>query len=130
MLKAIVKSMKRFFQKLGEKWTSWVGDHELERAIREHLTQNGFAGAGAKFIEVRLIAIARPGWIQVHRFTVDVEKQSEHFEDREPAMRRFGLVRDDGRKSIEVRVFENVLGRNELFDEWSEGLIVLRSALR
>ncbi len=40
----------------------------MEIAIRRHLTESGFFGPTAKLQNVRLVAVQRPGWLQVYRF--------------------------------------------------------------
>ena len=53
---------------LRKRWNDWCGDREMELAIRKHLTKNGFFGGTAKLQNVRLVAVQRPGWLQVFRF--------------------------------------------------------------
>lgn len=118
---------------LKEKWNNWVGDHEMELEIRKHLTQNGYYGGSVKLRNVRLVAVQRPGWLQVFRFEATARVQSENTDDGpdpEPVYDElYGLVREDIRqKMIRVRVFEDPLERRELFLRWSEDLIQLRGA--
>ena len=125
---------------LRQKWNDWCGDREMEIAIRQQLTKNGFFGATATLRNVRLVAVQRPGWLQIFRFEVtarvrpadqsDESTQSDESPDGDPEYRQlFGLVRDDIRYNINtVRVFEDEEGRSELFGRWSEDLICLRGA--
>ncbi len=60
--------MIELLKNLQERWNDWCGDREMELAIRNHLTKNGFFGRTAKLKNVRLVAVQRPGWLQVFRF--------------------------------------------------------------
>lgn len=132
--------MQNWFQHLRQKWNDWCGDRDMEMAIRRHLTENGFYGGTAQLRNVRLVAVQRPGWLQVFRFeaTVRVRPVQESPSsadpsdsvDPEPEYRElFGLVRDDIRHSIQsVRVFDDSGQRRELFARWSEDLICLGGA--
>lgn len=116
------------------RWNDWCGDREMEQAIRKHLTENGFFGGTAKLKNVRLVAVQRPGWLQVFRFEATARLRpagpSDQAPDPEPEYCQvFGLVRDDIRHKINsVRVFEDEDQRRELFAIWSEDLICLRGA--
>jgi len=60
--------MIRFLQSLQTRWSNWCGDHEMELAIRRHLSTAGYFGNTAKLRAIRLAAVERPGWLQVYRF--------------------------------------------------------------
>jgi len=120
--------------KLMERWKNWAGDHEMEIAIRRHLSNRGYRGGVAELKSVKLIAIQRPGWIQIYRFEAVATPQPA---DAEPAgssqsvlssVLLYGLVRDDGRTHSEVEVFVHPGRRIELFQQWSKGMITLRGA--
>lgn len=118
---------------LRQRWDDWCGDHEMEVAIRRHLTENGYFGGTAKFRGVRLVAVQRPGWLQVYRFEVTARVVTRVDDDRPdpPAVYHdlYGLVRDDIRHKINsVRVFNSEAERRALFTRWSDGLICLRGA--
>jgi len=121
-----------FIKSLREKWDNWCGDHEMELAIRKHLTQNGYYGGTVKLQNVRLVAVQRPGWLQVYRFEATARVQAEETDGPDPEPRYetlYGLVRDDIRhKSTSIRVFADSRQRRELFLRWSEDLIQLRGA--
>jgi hypothetical protein len=123
---------------LRQRWANWAGDHEMENAIRRHLSDNGYFGGTAKLRAVRLAAVQRPGWLQVFRFEVtarvadhgvsDSRAAGDHAEDF-PATYHdlFGLVREDHRHNrTEIRVFRSSDQRAELFGRWSDGLLQLR----
>ncbi|MCM2369291.1 hypothetical protein [Aporhodopirellula aestuarii] len=132
-----------WLQHLRKKWDDWCGDRDMEMSIRGHLTSNGYFGHTAKFEAVRLVAVQRPGWLQVYRFEVTARVNPDASADGvaspdadtdaptpDPLYHRlFGLVREDLRQNLSnVRVFEAESERKELFDRWSEGLICLRGA--
>lgn len=121
-----------FFKQLRTKWDDWVGDREMELKIRRHLSDHGYFGSTARFRAVRLVAVQRPGWVQVFRFEVTARVNPGETEgaDPEPVYHDlFGLVQDDARKDrCHVRVFSDEKQRSELFTHWSDGLICLRGA--
>ncbi|MEM9588026.1 MAG: hypothetical protein AAGA03_12165 [Planctomycetota bacterium] len=115
------------------RWDDWCGDRDMELAIRKHLTNNGYYGGTAKLRAVRLVAVQRPGWLQVFRFEVTARRATSDEEDApdSPAQydELYGLVRDDIRhKSNTVRVFSAESERIALFRRWSDGLLCLRGA--
>lgn len=136
--------MFAFFRQLGQRWSDWCGDHEMENAIRQHLSLNGYYGGTAKLRQVRLAAVKRPGWMQVFRFEVtarlavaddDADAADEGLSTSPPAdgpavptyHELFGLVREDQRSGeVDVRVFRSGEQRRELFARWSDGLLQLR----
>lgn len=121
----------QWLKHLRQRWNDWCGDREMELAIRQHLSRNGYFGGTAKFRSVRLVAVQRPGWLQVYRFEATariVAEADEHQPDPPPVYHElFGLVRDDIRHKIsDVRVFQREEDRRCLFARWSDGLICLR----
>ncbi|MDC0251535.1 hypothetical protein OAK37_00095 [bacterium] len=126
--------MLAFLKHLRKRWEDWCGDHEMEKTIRKHLTENGFFGGTARLRNVRLVAVQRPGWLQVFRFDATVRVRPENEEDDGVAPEAeyrevFGLVKDDIRHKVNtVRFFEEEDERVELFARWSDGLICLRGA--
>ncbi|MEL6106283.1 MAG: hypothetical protein AAFU85_09605 [Planctomycetota bacterium] len=131
--------MQSFFRSIAEKWNNWVGDKDMEVAIRRHLTQKGYFGGSVKLRNVRLVAVQRPGWLQVYRFeatarvssgqTQDSSDDAQAPNDQAQYQDLYGLVRDDARKSMtKVEVFQNPAERRALFRRWSEDLIQLRGA--
>lgn len=124
--------MFAFLRDLRQRWSNWSGDHEMENAIRRHLSDNGYFGGTAKLRGVKLAAVQRPGWLQVFRFEAtarlatvdsgDSPEQPPTYHDL------FGLVREDHRHNrTEVRFFRSGEQRAELFGRWSDGLLQLRS---
>jgi hypothetical protein len=126
--------MIAFIQHLRERWNDWCGDRDMEMTIRNHLTDNGYFGGTAKLKNVRMVAVQRPGWLQVFRFDAQARLRpapsDEETADAEAVYHNlFGLVRDDIRHKVNtVRVFDDEGQRRELFRRWSEDLICLRGA--
>ncbi len=83
--------------------------------------------------ELRLVAVQRPGWLQVFRFEA-VARVRAAADDETPDpdaeyQKLYGLVRDDFRHKIsDIRVFDDESERRSLFARWSDGLICLRGA--
>ncbi len=126
--------MKSWFQHLKQRWNDWCGDRDMEVAIRKHISESGFYGHTAKISNVRLVAVQRPGWLQVYRFEAMARLKSP-LEDSQasPSDVQYrhvsGLVKDDIRFRIQtVRTFTSERDRRACFAEWSDGLICLRGA--
>lgn len=139
--------MLAFLREWSRRWSDWCGDADMEKAIRRHLSDNGYYGGSAKLRDVRLAAVQRPGWLQVFRFdaTAKLVDPSDHEAEpsaasstgspshAQPAAGRaefhelFGLVREDHRHGkISVRVFRSGDQRRQLFASWGDGLLQLR----
>lgn len=130
-----------WWNRLRRRWDNWVGDRALERAIRLSLNQAGWQGGGAAISDVRLVAIERPGWVQIYRFEVLASRQPHSVpsvgaadgefsvDDEPPICRLYGLARDDGRARETVRLYSSPQLRHEQFAEWSQSMIVLRRGL-
>ncbi|MGB0595647.1 MAG: hypothetical protein ACPGLY_02965 [Rubripirellula sp.] len=123
-----------WFKHLRQRYTDWCGDRDMEIAIRKHLTANGFFGGTAKLRNVRLVAVQRPGWLQVFRFEAQVRvRPTDDYDDvADPEAEYqlvYGLVRDDIRRNVNsIRTFAREDQRKELFARWSKDLICLRGA--
>ena len=110
--------LKRFFNSLANSWADWVGDRHLQLAIHRELRRGGFAVHAAAIRDVRLIAIERPGWVQVRSFSV------ETFDTQKAPVTLMGLSRDDGRQAhIDVLLTDVEAEFNARREQWSEGLI-------
>jgi len=126
--------MRLWLQSVSKWWNDWVGDKDTENSIRQRLQQEGYYGQTAELSNVRLVAIERPGWVQVYRFEVKARVKLEPAEvdgPDPPAQYRnlCGLVLQDYRKSIsDVRLFDHPDPRRTQFRSWAEGLIQLRGA--
>lgn len=116
--------MLDWLRSLQKRWSGWVSDRDMELTIRARLSRSGYFGDTAQFISLKLVAIQRPGWLQVFSFCVDARRREA--EERE-IVRLFGLVRQDERcHRCEVEVFEDAVRRNSLYNQWTENLIRLR----
>ncbi|NNJ26477.1 hypothetical protein [Alienimonas chondri] len=107
-----------------------IGNKFLEHDLRSWLDETGHYGRSAVVEELDLVAVQRPGWVQVFRFRVRA-KQKETGEWT--ALR--GLARDDERAKRKAdrtayRLTEGDAEYDDAFDEWSDGLLTLRSAAR
>ncbi len=115
-----------FLKRWVEKWSMWIGDRDLELALRQRLNREGFYGDGARFENLKLAAIERPGWLQVYVFTAVAK--SRLIEDAQP-QQIFGVLRQDERyNKLDVQVFASRPARNAKFQEWSQELIRVRNA--
>ena len=100
---------------------SLIGNKSAEKDIRDWLTQNGYQGKSARFTEIELHAIKRPGWLQIFRFEFSVLTAEE------VRVQLFGAMRADERYGKpKIMVDPDVLSRDTQLDEWSAGLITLR----
>jgi hypothetical protein len=120
---------------MGEKWKNFLGDKETEDEIRRHLTKNKLLGKSAQIINYKLIAVQRPGWVQIYRFEVIARvhrdplaetAEQDSPSDADSTITLFGLTKDDGRAKLKIRTFEKREDRLSLFQEWSEGMLLLR----
>ena len=109
--------MKSWLDKLRRRWSDYVGDRDLERAIRAEIVARGLP-EGAAIRNVRLAAIERPGWVQVYEFDVEATPSG-----MAGSHRWLGVARDDGRRGAVVRLFDTPKLREQQFVAWSEGMI-------
>lgn len=71
-----------------------------EKDLRDHLTEIGYFGRSAKFLNLELKAIERPGWVQVFKFQVQAKHKNGDWEEH------FGICRSDERSNtFEVQLF-------------------------
>ena len=95
-----------------------IGNKTAEKDIRDFLSENGYYGKSAKFTELEIHAIKRPGWLQVFRFTVEAKSVDDEW------VMLFGAMKDDERfKLNEIQLFENFNRRGHQLSTWSEGLL-------
>lgn len=106
-------------RELFRKWNDWSGDKEMERAIRRQLDRQGYASRTARLRNFRLIAIQRPGWVQIYSFSAVTKTPRDQSE-----VSLLGLCKDDGRSRAEVAFFLNEEERQAKLLEWSEGMIL------
>ncbi len=96
-----------------------------ERDIRDWLSDNGYYGRSAKFAEIELHAIQRPGWLQIFRFSVTAKTTTDDWHEL------YGVLRDDERyRRLDIETTTDASLRDERLEEWSTGLIVRRRSRR
>ena len=107
-----------------------IRNRSAERDIRDWLAGNGYDGKSVQFDEVELHAIKRPGWLQVFRFELRCTTTETEI-TKGQRKKLFGAMKDDERYGRpEVIVSEDPEIRNSHLAQWSDGLIVHRSARR
>ncbi len=82
----------------------------MELSIRKQLTAAGFYGSSAKLARVKLIAVQRPGWVQVYQFEFSAKRVSAN--DAAASTTNwssgYGLVLEDARKNqSDVKLFDS-----------------------
>lgn len=98
-----------------------IGNKSAEKDIRDWLTRNGYQGNSARFNEIELHAIKRPGWLQIFRFDFSVLTAEDE------GVQLFGAMRTDERYGKpQIAVNPDVNLRDAQLAEWSMGLITLR----
>lgn len=102
---------------------SLIANKVTEKDIRDWLDQQGYQGRSARFHELELHAIKRPGFLQVFRFQVEATDNSTN------RSFLYGVVRDDERYSNgqTILCFEDEQLQKEQLIAWSEGLFQPRS---
>ena len=128
--------MNSILNHLRQRWHDWTGDKEMELAIRRELHAAGYFGSTAQLRGVRLVAVQRPGWLQVFRFETTarvkpIDPTDDDGPEPEPRyVDLFGLIREDIRRNdTTIRLFEDEEERAELFTRWSKDLIVHRGGV-
>lgn len=106
-------------RELLERWKTWLGDRDLEHAIRNELVRGGYPRQASRIVDAQMVAIERPGWVQVWRFRVETNR------DNEP-ITLHGAARDDGRHGTEVLLSVEPQPVAVQLASWCEGLIVRR----
>ncbi len=97
---------------------SLIGNKVAEKDIRDWLRHNGYNGNSAKFAEIELHAIQRPGWLQVFRFSFQLPTANDQF------VQLFGAMQSDERYGPpKIMVSEELSARDAQLAEWSLDLI-------
>ena len=73
--------MLDWIKHLKQRWDNWSGDRDMEMAIRKHLNREGYFGGTAKVQQLKLIAVQRPGWLQLFRFEAVARVRRENDEE-------------------------------------------------
>ncbi|QDT14463.1 hypothetical protein [Alienimonas californiensis] len=105
-----------------------IGNKFLEHDLRAWLEASDHYGRSAEVEELELIAVQRPGWVQVFRFRVRAKNRTTGEWD---VLR--GLARDDERAKRKAdrtayRLTADDAAHDAAFAEWSDGLLTLRGA--
>lgn len=58
-----------------------IANRVTEKDLRQHLTGMGYVGRSAKITGLELVAIERPGWVQVFEFQMRALKQGGDWEE-------------------------------------------------
>lgn len=98
-----------------------IGNRVTEADIRDWLNQNGFKGQAAKFGEIELHAIRRPGWRQIFRFDCRVRNDQDGGDDE--FERLWGVLRNDETQIQEcertaIAVFKDQSERDRQLELW------------
>ena len=110
-----------------------IANRVTELEIRHWLNASGDAGSAARFIELELHAIERPGWLQIYRFEVQVRTSIEsHSGNISNWQTRWGVVRDDERCSsqadrLQISIYSDRAAQASKLAELSAGLITCRA---
>ncbi|MDG2468092.1 MAG: hypothetical protein P8M80_02330 [Pirellulaceae bacterium] len=100
-----------------------IANKFTEKDIRQWLSEHGFYGNSAKFVELELHAIQRPGWLQVFRFQVEAKAANGGWETY------FGAVRDDERThETTIKTFRSYGQQQKILAQWSRHLIRRQSS--
>ena len=98
-----------------------IGNKVVEKDLRDYLSKLGYYGRTAQFSNLKLVAVQRPGWLQVFSFDVRAKHESAGWTDLH------GACLDDERyKRFEVVLDEAAELRDVTISEWSQGLITNR----
>ena len=117
-------NMFNLLKRLADSWAAWLGDRDLEIALRRHLSSHDFFGDSATIRHLRLRAVQRPGWVQVLTFNAEVASKLSGSTAKQAL---FGVVKQDERfESCEIEVYPTLHERNRKLHEWSEGLLTTR----
>ena len=120
--KAMWSVFKSYLNRFFKQWDDWVGDREMEAAIRQHLSTRGFRGGSAKLSRVRLVFVKRPGWLQIYQFDAETHFRSEQQQQTETSRVEtlLGLVRLDSRSQQppQIELFESSSQRELTLEAW------------
>ena len=99
-----------------------IGNRVAEKGIRDWLERKSFFGTSARFQELELHAVQRPGWVQVFRFQVEAKTKSGDWQFL------YGVLRDDDRYNrVEIEVFNEAAYQQDKLNEWSVGCFQTRA---
>lgn len=96
-----------------------ITNRVTEKDLRDYLSTDGYYGRSARIHELELVAVQRPGWVQVFRVQVEAKHEETGWTEL------FGVIRDDERNGFEAQMFSNPADRDAAMSRLSEGLIQL-----
>lgn len=89
-----------------------------EKDLRDWFSRQGWNGQSGRFDEVELVAIQRPGWLQVYRFSGTM------LDPNDEKQIICGYCRDDERYGVfEVVYRDSFQDLHAIFAEWTSGLV-------
>lgn len=95
-----------------------IANRATEKDLRDHLDNNGFFGASARFVSLELAAIERPGWVQVFNFHAHLKTREGRW------VVRYGICRTDERSDLfEVSMFDQSDARASAFKNDTSAMI-------
>ncbi len=106
------------FRQLLERWNNWIGDRDMELAIRAQVKADGYSTRNSKITNFRVAAMERPGWVSIFEFRVELK------DDPDNPMTLYGVARDDSRSKTKVHLYEDLNLRDQQRVAWSEGMIL------
>jgi len=104
---------------------STIGNRYTEKDLRDHLTNVGYFGRSAKFLRLELVAIERPGWVQVFEFHVHAKTQDGEWKEH------FGVCRTDERGgTFELNLFDGEVEQQTVIGHDTAEMITRNRASR
>lgn len=108
-------TMRHWFELIRKRWADWVGDRDMQIKILAALRKRGLDSRTTAIEQVCLVAIERPGWVQIYAF-----------ECADSQLRVFGLARMDERNVDHIELFEERTPRDDAIRTLAEGMILHR----
>lgn len=104
-----------------------ISNRVTEKEIRDWLDDRNYNGSMARFSELELHAIRRPGWEQVFRFTVSVRQLDQS--ERETL---FGVLQSDERKTnaskqVQISTFLTDVDQQKMLETSSAGMYICQT---
>ncbi len=97
-----------------------IGNRVIEKQLRSYLNDHGYASQTAQFSRIDLVAIQRPGWVQVFAFEVRAKERNGGWNNL------LGICRDDERfKQFEVEFGKEPDVCRDQLATWTTDLITL-----
>lgn len=107
--------MHGWLESIRKRWADWVGDRDMQLKILAALRRRGLNSHGASIEDVCLVAIERPGWVQIYAFACATEE-----------VRVYGMARMDERKLDHIELYESAAERDDALHGAAVGMILHR----